>query len=294
MLSFCHQSLGLSADTKSQPTSDHPAIDSFRGTGEALCRRYTRVQRQKFYDACSVTMEGYRTEQRMRMAGNVPTVEEYWAYRDGACCMHMCIALIELGIGSSIPADVLNSPEMNDLWFETSCANWITNDILSAKKEMAEDYVENIVPLCAEPTRKCQDGLDRAVVYLEEHLRLFDEKARVLEEKFGNRKERSDDSNGEVNGAASVNGNGITNGQHTAARRRGPAAHMTVAEQVKLFTKNCKMHAAGSWVWGSVYSFLIPFLLHAVYFLKVHSANTKALHVKTEHDTLWFAGVAGG
>ena len=253
MLSFCHQSLGLSADRHTQPKSDHPAIDSFRGTGEALCRRYTRVQRQKFYDACSVTMEGYRTEQRMRMAGHVPTVEEYWGYRDGACCMHMCIALIELGIGSSIPADVLNSSEMNDLWFETSCANWITNDILSAKKEMAEDYVENIVPLCAEPTRKCQDGLDRAVVYLEEHLRLFDDKAKALEEKFSDRTERSDDSNGHVDGEANgVNGHGDANGLHSAARRRGPAADMTVAEQVSLFIKSCKMHAAGSWVWGYV------------------------------------------
>ena len=261
LLEFCHTSLGLDPDpNKPQPTSDHPAIDSFRGTGAALCRRYTTVQRQKFYDACAVTMEGYRVEQRMRMAGEVPTVEEYWAYRDGACCMHMCVALIELGIGSSLPASVLNSPEMNDLWFETSCANWLTNDVLSAKKELKEEYVENIVPLCAIPSRKCQDGLDRSVQYIEEHLALFEKKARALEERFGGLAEMSEEveggdgggggkGRGKVNGAA---GEGEGGGEGRWHGRVGPAASMSVGDQVKLFVRSCRLHAAGSLAWRYV------------------------------------------
>ena len=78
--------------------SEIPAIDSFRGVGEVICESYSVSQRQRFYDACKLTMEGYRTAQQLRVGGRIPTWEEYSKYREGS---------FELAIESNIPEDVM-------------------------------------------------------------------------------------------------------------------------------------------------------------------------------------------
>ena len=136
---FLGASLRLDGDMQKQiPGSTIPAIDSFAGIGEALCRKYTVSQRQAFYDAYVLTMNGYRTEQQLRIAEKLPSWEEYWTYREGSSCIRMCVAMIEFAIGSNIPDHIMESQEMQDLWTETTVLTWLTNDLISAKKELGE------------------------------------------------------------------------------------------------------------------------------------------------------------
>ena len=136
---FLTASLRLDDDMgKSIPASTIPAINSFAGIGEALCRKYTLSQRQAFYDSYVLTMNGYRTEQQLRIAGRLPLWDEYWTYREGSSCIRMCVAIIELSIGSNIVEHIMKSKEMQDLWTETTVLTWLTNDLISAKKEMGE------------------------------------------------------------------------------------------------------------------------------------------------------------
>jgi hypothetical protein len=46
--------------------------------------------------------------------------------------------MIELAIGSNIPEHTIESKEMQDLWTETTVLTWLTNDMISAKKELGE------------------------------------------------------------------------------------------------------------------------------------------------------------
>jgi hypothetical protein len=136
---FLTASLRLDGDMqKPIPISTIAAINSFASIGEALCRKYTLSQRQAFYDAYVLTMKGYRTEQQLRITGQLPLWDEYWTYREGSSCIRMCVAMIELAIGSNIPEHTIESKEMQDLWTETTVLTWLTNDMISAKKELGE------------------------------------------------------------------------------------------------------------------------------------------------------------
>lgn len=185
LMDFVAKSLKLDGDmSKPQPHSTVPAIDCFRGIGEVLCKKYTLHQRSKFYDTCKFTMDGYRTEQQLRVQGKIPTWEEYSEYRAGTSCMAMNVALIELSIETHIPSDILDSPEMQRLWMQTTSANYLANDIVSAKKELGEGFVENAVALHAIETLNAQDGLNKSVELVKEAIADFDRVAKIVEDKF--------------------------------------------------------------------------------------------------------------
>lgn len=186
VMDFVYKSLRLDGDTKKpQPKSEMAAIDSFRHIGEILCEKYTLAQRQGFYDSCKMTTYGYRTEQRLRVAGRLPTREEYWSYREGSSCISMCVAMIELAINSHLPAYILQSQEIQLLWRETRIGSWLVNDILSSKKEMGEGSIENAVALGAIETPNAQDGMDRTVQLVKESTARFEEQVKEVEKKFG-------------------------------------------------------------------------------------------------------------
>ena len=143
---FLRAHLRLDGDTETVlPVSDIEAVNSFAGIGEALCRKYTLSQRLAFYQAYTLTMAGYRTEQELRIAGRVPTWDEYWTYREGSSCIRMCVAMIEFATESRNSENVMHSKEMQDLWTETTVLTWLTNDLISAKKELGEGTLSDVV-----------------------------------------------------------------------------------------------------------------------------------------------------
>lgn len=182
LMDFVYESLNLDGETeKPQPQSDIAAIDSFHFLGDILRKKYTLAQRWKFYECCKLTMDGYRTEQRLRVEGQLPTWDEYWLYREGSSCISMCVAMVELAIDSHLPTEILQSQEIELLWKETTIGCWLVNDIVSSKKELNEGFIENAVALLAIETRKAQNGMDKVVELVKESVARFEEQARKVE-----------------------------------------------------------------------------------------------------------------
>lgn len=222
LMDFVYKSLKLDGDERrEQPKSQVAAIDSFRHIGETLCLKYSLSQRRRFYESCKMTMDGYRTEQQLRVSGRLPTWDEYLEYREGSSCISMCVAMIELAIGSHLPDEILESEEIKALWKETVVGTWMVNDIVSAKKELGEGFVENAVALGALETGKAQDGMDKAVRLAKESSERFEEQARKVETRFRDLEEQTND--------ATINQNS--------------------RDEIRKFVESCKCILTGSLSW---------------------------------------------
>ena len=228
-----------------KPTSSgNPAIASFQGIGIVMVERYSVAQRQRFYDACKVTMDGYRTEQRLRIAERMPSWEEYWGYREGSSCIRMCIAMVELEIGSELPEEAMASDELQGVWKETVIVCWLTNDVVSAKKELGEGFIENAVALLGAETGRGQDGMDRTMGVIREAVGRFEDYARRTEGRFCVVREKA--------GNGHVKGSGRGDLGLTEEEGKGKDNHPSVSEQVKRFVESCRCIVTGSLSWRFV------------------------------------------
>lgn len=52
-------------------------------------------QRQRLLDNVIFYLGMTREEQCSRLAGGIPTSEEYWKFRDGASAVEVCLAMVE-------------------------------------------------------------------------------------------------------------------------------------------------------------------------------------------------------
>lgn len=48
-----------------------------------------------FLDEAKFTMEMLSLQQKLRLDGKIPSLEEYFTYRQGSCCINAMIALVE-------------------------------------------------------------------------------------------------------------------------------------------------------------------------------------------------------
>jgi hypothetical protein len=137
----------------------------------------------------------------------------------------MCVAMIELAIDSHLPDEVLESEEIKALWKETVIGSWVVNDILSAKKELGEGFVENAVALGALETMNAQDGMDRAVRLAKESVERFEEQTRKVEQRYQD----------------------LDDGGETAISKP------KLRDEVRKFVENCKCILTGSLSWRWVF-----------------------------------------
>ncbi|KAB5575253.1 isoprenoid synthase domain-containing protein [Coniochaeta sp. 2T2.1] len=152
---------GKEADQQQRPReSDVKSADTFRPFGEMLTKGYTIEQRQRFWDELDWTARSYRKEQLIRQGNQVPQYDAYCDYRHGSSCMGQVLAMIEFSNESHLPPEIMESLEMKALWFETISVLWVTNDIISVKKEVAGAFLENLVVIAAKPAYQLQTGLD--------------------------------------------------------------------------------------------------------------------------------------
>lgn len=138
--------------------------------------------------------------------------------------------MIELAINSHIPDEILQSQEIKLLWTETTVGCWVINDIVSAKRELGEGFIENAVVLCALDTRKAQDGMDRAVQLVKESIARFDEQARVVERTFCDLDDFSINVVGNTEYFLLVKGE----------KEKEVAGQQSVGDQVRKVVENCK------------------------------------------------------
>ncbi|KUJ16791.1 terpenoid synthase [Mollisia scopiformis] len=153
--------LGFSA-SKSPPTASSPVIENFRVVGEALVRGYTVEQRQNFFEEMKLAISSTEAEQKPKLEGRLPTLEEYWSTRMGISAVGVCIALIELASGIRGPYETNREPSLKILCDETNIVIIIANDILSLKKEMAKECADSLIPLSCLKNGDVQSVLDQA------------------------------------------------------------------------------------------------------------------------------------
>ena len=233
-VSFMWKTLKLDGDdSMNQPTSGIAAIDSFRDIGRILCEKYTIPQREMFWNACKSTMDGYRTEQQLRIAGRIPTWDEYQSYREGSSCMSMCIAMIEYAMELDIPKDTTQSQEAQQLCTDTVLITWLMNDILSARKELEQGFVENAVALCARDSKKAQDGMDRTVGLAKAAILGFERRVTQFEKRFYTIVDK-------------------TSGLATVDENEKSGSHQESNRQIEEFVRGCRCIVTGSLSWRFV------------------------------------------
>ncbi|VUC26605.1 unnamed protein product [Clonostachys rosea] len=155
-------------------------IEAFNTFGKSLQKGYTKEQRSRYMDQLLATAEGYLAEQSFRDKGELPNYEAYCNYRSGRCCMGQVVSLIEFANGSQLPAEIMDSPEMEKLLANTVNLLWINNDIVSLRKELRDGFFENLVVISSGSTYDLQTGLDHVVGRLEEAIEEIDNAASAL------------------------------------------------------------------------------------------------------------------
>ena len=177
-------SLGLFSDE----TEFHPQnqiVQSFNVIGEALRRFYTVSQCRRFYQEIARFMLASENEQRSRLDGKIPTLEEYWSFRLGTSAVYIGSAAGEYSISSHLPSKIMDCRAMQAVWNEANAIISITNDLLSLKKEIKLGCIDSIVPLTFMLTNNVQSAIQDSVTALKAAQVRFDDAANVLLAQIG-------------------------------------------------------------------------------------------------------------
>jgi hypothetical protein len=89
-----------------------------------------------FVDEIEHYMECQQREQARKLTGKIPTVAQYWDTRLGTSAVPTMLALMEYAHDSNIPRWIMTHPKMRDLWREINFNQWLSNDMLSLRKEI--------------------------------------------------------------------------------------------------------------------------------------------------------------
>ncbi|KAK2778228.1 hypothetical protein CKAH01_03184 [Colletotrichum kahawae] len=187
-----NKALGLSTTSNNSYniTCDHVNAELIT-IGAELCKAYNFEQRQTFMNQMRRYIENCDKEQSFRLRGTLPSMEAYKELRHGTAAVWTLCALIEYGLGESIPEHIRCMAELQTLWLETSRGIWITNDILSLKKEIpkddrADESIVNAVPiLMVEEGKSPQQAVDALLADLTVSVTTFEGAANTLAEAAG-------------------------------------------------------------------------------------------------------------
>ncbi|KAL1640472.1 hypothetical protein SLS58_006971 [Diplodia intermedia] len=166
-------------------------IQSFAMLGREIQAAYNLEQRQRLLDNVIFYLGMTREEQCSRLAGGIPTPEEYWKFRDGASAVEVCLAMVEyLADARGLPKQVFDDPDMKKLWTLTNTNVSLVNDVFSAKKELAGESIANAIPIwyaaAQSGSDRMQAATDRAVAMFVRTVGDIDDLAQKLMLRYGN------------------------------------------------------------------------------------------------------------
>ncbi|KAJ0327847.1 hypothetical protein COL5a_005432 [Colletotrichum fioriniae] len=181
--------LGLGLNDGSCIQYDH-ANTELKAIGAQLRKAYTHEQRQTFMTQMKRYINNCHKEQAMRLQGELPDLQAYSELRHGTAAVWTLCALIEYGLAENMPEHIRYMKEVQTIWEETSRGIWITNDILSLKKEIPHDAakaesVVNAVPILMGEGKSLQQAVDALLTELQDSVAIFELAASVLEEAAG-------------------------------------------------------------------------------------------------------------
>ncbi|POS74314.1 hypothetical protein DHEL01_v207289 [Diaporthe helianthi] len=119
----------------------------FKEFAERFCKNFGHEQRRRMYTKLEHFVEHNGLEQAERLAGRVPTYDEYMKIRYAVTGVRMFTLLLEVTQQTKLPAWIMDSAEMEEIVKESNFIIIVVNDILSLKKEIATDCVVNLVPV---------------------------------------------------------------------------------------------------------------------------------------------------
>ncbi|KAK7973500.1 hypothetical protein PG988_007634 [Apiospora saccharicola] len=103
-------------------------------------------------------------EQKFRLAGTFPTIDEYWAFRHGTGAVFIFADLAQYMADTHLPSDLAWNDEVSVMRFEMSLQPILCNDLFSLKKEMREGTASNLVPITIhEKGASLQEAADSVV-----------------------------------------------------------------------------------------------------------------------------------
>ncbi|KAF5538567.1 epi-isozizaene synthase [Fusarium phyllophilum] len=181
---YVERSLGVSSQEIEPSTRylDHDAVLSFEEYASTVRRLYSDnpSYRKRIAKEAIATLKAYQKEAFNRRNAHLPSLDEYLGYRDASSCMKQVAANIEFANGLNLPEYVMESKEIQELYEASVAVMWITNDIVSVRKEIREGFVENIVVLLAhgDMQRGIDASLDRLQVEIERVNKAADDAAR--------------------------------------------------------------------------------------------------------------------
>jgi hypothetical protein len=94
-LAYIHRSLGLDGEGLDDIAAPHPNMELFADVGHGVREVTDMQQRQRFFDELENFMLQVGVEHTHRMAGTVPTTEEYMSIRSGSVGCAPQIAITE-------------------------------------------------------------------------------------------------------------------------------------------------------------------------------------------------------
>lgn len=155
-------------------------VQSFDVIGLALRASYDQSQLRRFRDEIARFMKASEVEQRVRLRGEIPTIEEYWDFRMGTSAVYIGSAAGEYSMAAHLPLQVMESDAMRALWDENNIIISITNDLLSLRKEIRLGCLDSIVPLTFVSTNDLCEAISRTISALAASKERHDEAARKL------------------------------------------------------------------------------------------------------------------
>ncbi|KAJ4359463.1 uncharacterized protein N0V89_000017 [Didymosphaeria variabile] len=181
-LSYVRYTLGIDA---SPPLVTNRIILNFAPIGAACRKHYSLPQNKMVYEEIRFFMEMSEREQRLRLSGAIPSVDDFWHYRLGSSAVTVCIALNEFSGGDMrLPADFYTNTHVKRIIQHTNTIISATNDLLSVKKEIKREAIDSLVPIIFHHGGDIQGAVDEVVAFIGGEIGELDEAAEALFERY--------------------------------------------------------------------------------------------------------------
>ncbi|KAJ9161699.1 Terpenoid synthase [Coniochaeta hoffmannii] len=180
-LDYCRYYLGLSKKGEREPEFPSLACGLFKEFAGRIVEKFQKHRVQRIYDEIVRYIRECENEQAERLAGRIPNLDEYIDNRMGTAAVLILCGINELFIEQALPDWMMDSPEMDVIWRETSLAIIIINDVLSLKKEMATGCLLSLAPVLYRQGIEWDDIVPELMEELMYVCRRFDEAAATLE-----------------------------------------------------------------------------------------------------------------
>ncbi|KAI0465680.1 terpenoid synthase [Xylaria cf. heliscus] len=145
-LAYIHSALGLEGGSQ-DIEAPHQNMKLFSDVARGVREATDVQQRQRFFDELENFMLQVGVEHTHRMAGTMPTTEEYMNIRSGSVGCAPQIAITDYMLKIRLPETVMECAAMKSLWRETIYICLILNDVYSVQKEIYQGSLLNIVPV---------------------------------------------------------------------------------------------------------------------------------------------------